>query len=354
MRTIEWDDRNKCVRMIDQRALPGRLSYIRCTTSGEIVRAIQNMSIRGAPAIGIAGAYAFALAARQNRLRQIDELKSQIAKEAIAIMEARPTAINLRWAVQHMTQIMEMGNQTVDSLPHVLLEEANFMAEEDVAINRRMAEHGSKLIMDGDTIIHHCNTGSLATVEWGTALGCIRMAHEQGKKVHVLVDETRPRLQGSRLTAWELEQYNIPYEIIVDGASGYFLEKRKAQKVMFGADRVAANGDVANKVGSYMLALAANDNHIPVYSVAPTSSFDLTKMNGDAIPIEERDADEILGLSFQGERVAPKKAKARNPAFDITPNRLISCFVTEKGVISPPYKKNLSFIMDGKFQEDVK
>ena len=242
------------------------------------------MCIRGAPAIGIAGAYAFALAAIQSKARQIRALKSQITKDAIDIQAARPTAINLRWAVERMKRIVETGDPTVDSLPQMLLEEANRMADEDVAINRRMAEHGAKLIRDGDTIIHHCNTGSLATVEWGTALGCIRMAHEQGKKVHVLVDETRPRLQGSRLTAWELEQYGIPYEIIVDGASGYYLEKRKAQKVMFGADRVAANGDVANKVGSYMLALAANDNRIPVYSVAPTSSFDLTIKNGRCHP----------------------------------------------------------------------
>jgi methylthioribose-1-phosphate isomerase len=340
--------------MIDQRALPGRLSYIKCHTSREIIRAIQNMCIRGAPAIGIAGAYAFALAAIQSKARQIRALKSQITKDAIDIQAARPTAINLRWAVERMKRIVETGDPTVDSLPQMLLEEANRMADEDVAINRRMAEHGAKLIRDGDTIIHHCNTGSLATVEWGTALGCIRMAHEQGKKVHVLVDETRPRLQGSRLTAWELEQYGIPYEIIVDGASGYYLEKRKAHLVMFGADRVAANGDVANKVGSYMLALAANDNRIPVYSVAPISSFDMTIKNGDVIPIEERDQDEVLGLSFHGKRVAPREAKARNPAFDITPNRLISSFVTENGVVRPPYKKNLSFIMDEKFQENVK
>jgi methylthioribose-1-phosphate isomerase len=308
----------------------------------------------GAPAIGIAGAYALVLAARKSKTRQISTLKSQLIKEATVIQSARPTAINLRWAVERMERVMQTGNSSIDSLPQILLKEANQMAEEDIAINQCMAENGAKLIRDGDTIIHHCNTGSLATVEWGTALGCIRMAHEQGKKVHVLVDETRPRLQGSRLTAWELEQYGIPYEIIVDSAAGYFLEKKKVQKVMFGADRVAANGDVANKVGSYMLALAAYDNHIPVYSVAPTSSFDLTIKDGDAIPIEQRESDEVLGLSFHGERVAPKRAKARNPAFDITPSRLISSFVTERGVIKPPYKKNLSFIMDEKFQENGK
>ncbi len=350
MRTIEWDEHLNCVRMIDQRALPGRLSYIKCTTSGEIIKAIQNMSIRGAPAIGIAGAYAMALAARKIKTHQISTLKSQVLKEGAIIQATRPTAINLRWGVGRMIHIVEEDNETVDSLPKILLEEANRMAEEDIDTNRRMAEHGAVLIQDGDTIIHHCNTGSLATVEWGTALGCIRMAHEQGKKVHVLVDETRPRLQGSRLTAWELEQYGIPYEIIVDGAAGYFLEKGKAQKVMFGADRVAANGDVANKIGSYMLAIAANDNHIPVYSVAPTTSFDLSIKDGNEIPIEERDPDEVLGISYHSQQVAPTNAKALNPAFDITPGRLISSFVTEKGVVNPPYNKTLSLIMGGNFR----
>jgi methylthioribose-1-phosphate isomerase len=204
-----------------------------------------------------------------------------------------------------------------------------------------MAEHGAALIDDGDTIIHHCNTGALATVDWGTALGVIRTAFEQGKRIHVLVDETRPRLQGARLTAWELERYGIPYEIICDNMAGFFLKAGKAQKVFFGADRVAANGDVANKIGSYMLALAARDNGVPVYSVVPTSTIDLTLAHGDLIPIEEREGDETLGIQFHGEPIAPRNAKARNPAFDVTPNRLLTGIVTENGIVYPPFVENL-------------
>jgi methylthioribose-1-phosphate isomerase len=223
----------------------------------------------------------------------------------------------------------------------VVLTEAQKIADEDVEVNQRMAEYGATLIEDGNTIIHHCNTGALAVVDWGTALGVIRTAHEQGKHINVLVDETRPRLQGSRLTAWELEQYGIPYEIISDNMAGYFLRSGQVQKVFFGADRVAANGDVANKIGTYMLSLAAHDNGVPVYCVAPTSTVDLSLSDGSQIPIEERDPDEVLGLQFHGEPVAPKGAKARNPAFDVTPNRLITAIVTENGIVKPPYDKNL-------------
>jgi methylthioribose-1-phosphate isomerase len=200
-----------------------------------------------------------------------------------------------------------------------------------------MAEHGAGLIDDGDTIIHHCNTGALATVDWGTALGVIRMAHTQGKRIHVLVDETRPRLQGARLTAWELQQYGIPFDIISDNAAGYFLRSGKAQKVFFGADRIAANGDVANKIGTYMLSLAAYDNDIPAYCVAPVSTIDFSLVDGSLIPIEERAMDEVLDIQAAGVNVAPAGATARNPAFDITPNRLVRGIVTEMGVITPPY-----------------
>ena len=210
-----------------------------------------------------------------------------------------------------------------------------------VQFRARMAEHGAALIENGDCIIHHCNTGALATVDWGTALGVIRMAHEQGKNIHVLVDETRPRLQGARLTAWELEQYGISYEIITDNMSGFFLKAGTANKVFFGADRVAANGDVANKIGTYMLSLAAHDNGVPAYAVVPTSTVDLSLEHGDQIPIEERKSDEVLGIQFQGEPIAPKNAKARNPAFDVTPNRLISGIVTENGVALQPYTVSL-------------
>ena len=208
-----------------------------------------------------------------------------------------------------------------------------------------MAEHGAVLINDGDTVIHHCNTGALATVDWGTALGVIRTAHEQGKRVHVLVDETRPRLQGARLTAWELEQYGISYEIITDNMAGYFLQSGQVKSVFFGGDRVAANGDVANKIGTYMLALAAHDNDVNAYSVVPTSTIDLSLAHGGLIPIEERDSDEVLNIQFNGDRVAPAGAKARNPAFDVTPHRLLSAIVTENGIVYPPFESNLKKVV---------
>jgi methylthioribose-1-phosphate isomerase len=214
------------------------------------------------------------------------------------------------------------------------------MAEEDVATNQKLAMNGASLINDGDVIIHHCNTGALAGVDWGTALGAIRYAHESGKKVKVLVDETRPRLQGSRLTAWECEQYGIPYEVITDNAAGYFLQRGMVNAVFFGADRVAANGDVVNKIGTYMLSLAAHANNVPVISVFPRSTVDLSASTGLEIPIEERNEEEVLGIEFNGQKVSPKGTHARNPAFDVTPNSLITAWVTEEGIIYPPFNFN--------------
>ena len=327
--------------MIDQRRLPNTLEIVAYRTHIEAAQAIKDMVIRGAPAIGAAAGFGLALAVREFASASTAELLTDLQNAASVLRSARPTAVNLAWALDRILKKVSGFNGTAEDLRRIVLDEAQRIADEDVEINKRMAEYGAKLIHDGDTIIHHCNTGALATVDWGTALGVIRTAHEQGKRVHVLVDETRPRLQGARLTAWELEQYQIPYEIISDNMAGYFLRSGKAQKVLFGADRVAANGDVANKIGTYMLALAANDNHIPVYSVAPTSTIDLSLADGDLIPIEERDPDEVLGIEFHGERVAPKNAKARNPAFDVTPNRLITAIVTENGIVYPPFEINL-------------
>jgi methylthioribose-1-phosphate isomerase len=288
-----------------------------------------------------------ALAACKSQAVHVDELRIELRNAANLLNESRPTAVNLAWAVQKMVLVM---NRTADSPADIqqwLVAEAQRIADEDVATNRRMAEIGADLIHDGDTIIHHCNTGALATVDWGTALGVIRMAHERGKRIHVLVDETRPRLQGARLTAWELEQLKIPYEIISDNAAGFFLHRHQVDKVFFGADRVAANGDVANKVGSYMLALAAHANHVPVYSVFPTSTVDLTLTSGDLIPIEERNAAEVLDIQMRGERTSPVGAKARNPAFDVTPYHLFTALVTEKGIIHPPLPENLPRMVRG-------
>jgi methylthioribose-1-phosphate isomerase len=342
MRTVFWED--NALKMIDQRRLPASLEIVTLRSWQEVAEAIRNMTVRGAPAIGAAAAFGMALAADESKARASAALLSDLEAAARTLKSTRPTAVNLAWAVDRILKsvsIRESVIRSVDEIRVRVLTEAQRIADEDVEVNRRMAEYGATLIEDGDTIIHHCNTGALAVVDWGTALGVVRTAHEQGKHVHVLVDETRPRLQGARLTAWELEQYGIPYEIITDGMAGHFLRTGQAQKVLFGADRVAANGDVANKVGTYMLALAAHDNNVPVYSVAPTSTIDLSLSDGSQIPIEERNPDEVLGIQFNGERVAPLDAKARNPAFDVTPNRLITAIVTENGIVYPPFNVNL-------------
>jgi methylthioribose-1-phosphate isomerase len=346
MRTIFWDYEKNEVKMIDQRLLPGMLVVVSYSTHADVARSITEMVIRGAPAIGAAAAFGLALAARESKARAPRELLADLQAAGVTLKAARPTAVNLAWAVDRIIRsATSPAIATADDLRQLVLSEAQKLADEDVEINKRMAAHGAELIADGDTIVHHCNTGALATVDWGTALGVIRTAWEQGKKIHVLVDETRPRLQGARLTAWELEQYGIPYEIITDNMSGYFMRAGQVQKVLFGADRVTANGDVANKIGTYMLALAAKDNGIPAYTVAPTSTIDLSLAHGGLIPIEERTSDEVLNIQLAGERVTPKNAKARNPAFDVTPNRLITGIVTENGVVYPPFDVNLKKIV---------
>ncbi|MFN2174341.1 MAG: S-methyl-5-thioribose-1-phosphate isomerase [Anaerolineales bacterium] len=347
MRTIEWNYKNNSIEMIDQRILPGQFEIVEYTDYKEIVYAIQDMVIRGAPAIGAAAAFGMALAAYQSKTSDIDSLRTDLRLAAQKLGDARPTAVNLPWALMRILRIVEQyqGNQA--DLRERILMEAQKIADEDVEINKRMAKYGASLIDDGDTVIHHCNTGALATVDWGTALGVIRMAYEQGKKIHVLVDETRPRLQGSRLTAWELQRYQIPFDVITDNAAGYFLKSGQVQKVVFGADRVASNGDVANKIGTYMLALAAHENQVPAYSVVPTSTIDLSLKHGGQIPIEERDPGEVLNLEKKGRPMSPEGITARNPAFDVTPNQLITAIVTENGIVRPPYLENLARAVEG-------
>jgi methylthioribose-1-phosphate isomerase len=341
MRTVEWDYTRGQVRMIDQRLLPGKFEVVSYDDYHQVAEAIRAMVVRGAPAIGATAAFGLALAAQTSQAGDSNALRAELKDAAETLQEARPTAANLAWALKRVLKVAIETSGSVEAVKEAVLLEAQRIADEDVALNQRMARHGAMLIDDGDTLIHHCNTGALATVDWGTALGVIRMANEMGKHIHVLVDETRPRLQGARLTAWELEQYGIPYEIISDNAAGYFLRSGQVQKVFVGADRVAANGDVANKIGTYMLALAAKDNSIPFYPVVPTSTVDLSLADGSLIPIEERDPQEVLTLEVDGERVAPQGAQARNPAFDVTPNRLVSAIVTEKGIVYPPLDVNL-------------
>ncbi|HEY70968.1 MAG TPA: S-methyl-5-thioribose-1-phosphate isomerase [Anaerolineae bacterium] len=342
MRTVRWDPDGPAVLMIDQRLLPADFQILTLTTAAEVAQAIQDMAVRGAPAIGVSAAFGLALAAVNSRTREVESLWQELETASSILRAARPTAVNLSWALDRLLQAaFELKGKGTEAIRECLVVEAQRMADEDVRINRRMAEHGAALIQDGATLIHHCNTGALATVDHGTALGVIRTAHEQGKRIHVLVDETRPRLQGARLTAWELAQYGIPHEVICDNAAGHFLSRGVVDAVLVGADRVAANGDVANKIGTYMLALAASDNQVPLYCVLPTSTIDLTLPSGEEIPIEFREAAEVLELQRDGKPIAPAGCQARNPAFDITPHRLVTAFVTEVGVLHPPYDVHL-------------
>lgn len=343
MRTVSWDPSGPSVQMIDQRKLPADFQIIHLKTYAEVAHAIQDMAIRGAPAIGAAAAFGLALAAVHSKAGDRTQFMKDLQEASQTLLSARPTAVNLKWALERMLALLnEVSDSNLETIRDQLVAEAQELADADVKINQRMAEFGASLLPHKCTVIHHCNTGALATVDYGTALGVIRCAHEQGKQIHVLVDETRPRLQGARLTAWELQQVNIPYEIITDNAAGYFLASGQVDAVLVGADRAAANGDVANKIGTYMLALAAKDNGVPFYAVLPTSTIDLNVATGKEIPIEERDSSEILNLQRDGQSIAPPGSQARNPAFDITPNRLISAIITEVGILQPPYKISLS------------
>ena len=341
MRTLSWDSSVKALKMIDQRVIPSQFTHLNLNDYQEVAESIRTMAVRGAPAIGVAAAYGMVLAAEKSPEPTIHGIRNALNEAAEVLGATRPTAVNLPWAIKRMLKLSLNDFPGVEELKAALLAEADRMADEDVETNMAISRHGADFIEDGDTIIHHCNTGALATVDWGTALGVIRMAHDQGKKIHVLVDETRPRLQGSRLTAWELKQYGIPFDLISDNAAGFFLKSGKVNKVIFGADRVARNGDVANKIGSYMLALAAHANNVPVYSAFPLSTVDLELESGDQIPIEERPQDEVLGLKFQDQPATPEGISARNPAFDVTPHELITGLITEVKVIFPPFDKNL-------------
>jgi len=342
MRTIEWNYETSQMQMIDQRLLPGEFKVAAFDEYQAVAQAITDMVVRGAPAIGAAAAFGMVLATQQSSAKDSAALREDLKTAGDYLKEARPTAVNLAWAIDRILDTTSTITGGADELRQAVLQEAQRIADEDVEINKRMAENGAALIEDGDTVIHHCNTGALATVDWGTALGVIRMAHEQGKNIHVLVDETRPRLQGSRLTAWELTQYGVPFDIISDNAAGYFLSSGQVQKVFVGSDRTAGNGDVANKIGTYMLALAAYDNGVPFYPVVPTSTIDLSLSSGDQIPIEERHQSEVLSLTFQGQPSFPENSSARNPAFDVTPHRLVTGIVTENGVAYPPFDINLA------------
>jgi methylthioribose-1-phosphate isomerase len=341
MRTVFWQENQ--VQMIDQRLLPGEFVIAHFATVAEVARSIREMYVRGAPAIGATGAYGMVVAAQASTASDLPGLLADLRAAKDELDAARPTAVNLSWATARQLETAEQAAQVPDaslnSVRAALLAEAEALADEDVAINRRMGFHGAEVIPDGANILHHCNTGALATVDFGTALGVIFACQEQGKQIHVWVDETRPRLQGARLTAWELMRAEAPMHLIADNAAGHLMRTGQVDVVIFGADRVAANGDVANKIGTYKLGVVARENGIPVYAVVPTSTIDLNLADGDQIPIEERDAGEVTHIGDIV--VAPEGVPVYNPAFDITPHRYITGIVTEEGICYPPFTQSL-------------
>ncbi|MCX7816077.1 MAG: S-methyl-5-thioribose-1-phosphate isomerase [Syntrophales bacterium] len=343
---ITWR-KNKII-ILDQRSLPTRIRYKRCSDHREVCTAIKEMTIRGAPAIGVAAALGVALGAMHIKVYSHEEFLKKVESIIDEFANTRPTARNLFWALDRMRHTLREKLLTagIPELKKILIKEALHILEEDIAVNIKIGSYGRSLIKNGDRILTHCNAGALATAGYGTALGIIRAAHEEGKKIHVYVDETRPVLQGARLTAWELSKEGIPHTLITDSMAGFIMKQGKVHMVITGADRIAANGDTANKIGTYSLAVLARHHSIPLYIAAPTSTIDLTIPDGSSIPIEERDPKEVT--SFYGRRCAPKKTKAYNPAFDITPAELISAIITEKGIITPPYSEKLLEIHEKK------
>jgi methylthioribose-1-phosphate isomerase len=383
IRTVYWED--DAVVFIDQRLLPGVETYVISRDYRQVAAAIKNLSIRGAPAIGVAAALGIALGVRHSQAASLTALQADFEIICATFSQTRPTARNLFWAIEGMKKyfreasaapqlqtniharkrtqrsmkippnpplakggwgdfiINSDGDQTLNSLKQSLIAEACRICGEDIAINRQIGTYGSSLIADGDDILTHCNAGALATAGYGTALGVIRAAWEAGKRIHVYVDETRPVLQGARLTAWELLREGIPATLITDNMAGFLMQQGKIQKIIVGADRIAANGDAANKIGTYSVAVLARAHRIPFYIAAPLSTFDGSLKTGKDIPIEERDPEEVS--CCQGVILAPRGISVYNPAFDVTPHRYITAFVTEKGLIHPPFRKTVPALL---------
>jgi len=341
-RAIEF--REETLILLDQRHLPGTVEYFTCSDARETEFAIREMVVRGAPAIGAAAAYGVYLAARESVSTAGREFDwEQFGSLCTLLLGARPTAVNLRWAVERMVSAAKAGqreNESADRILGRLLAEADSILEEDVAVNRTMAGYGAELIPAGARILTHCNTGALATAGWGTALGVIREAHSRHGNIFVYADETRPRLQGARLTAWELQQNGIPSRLIVDSAAAVLIRDGEVDLVILGADRIAANGDVCNKIGTFMLSVLCREYGIPFYVAAPVSTIDFTIESGAGIPIEERDASEITTIGDT--RIAPQGMPVFNPAFDVTPHANVTAIITEHGIIRPPYTESIA------------
>jgi methylthioribose-1-phosphate isomerase len=332
--TIEWH--GNVVRMVDQRKIPAKIDWFVCRGYKDVIQAIKKMVIRGAPAIGVAAAMGLALGASSFRGRSYFAFMEYFREMARQMAEARPTAVNLRWAVERMTRLVEtLSGRPLDEIKRALRKESEDILQEDIETNRRIGENGEGLIPDGSTVLTHCNAGSLATGGYGTALGVIRAAYAHGKEIKVFADETRPWLQGLRLTAFELMEEGIPVTVIADSAAGHFMRNGKITLAITGADRIAANGDVANKIGTYQVAVLARTHRIPFYVAAPLSTIDPTLRRGEMIPVEERNPNEICLLGKKA--MGPAGVCAANPAFDITPAKYVSAIITERGVIEPPY-----------------
>lgn len=337
MKALEWQ--GDCLVILDQTKLPFEEHYRKCKSYLEVAEAIKRMEVRGAPVIGAAAAYGYALGALKYEGSKEDFLE-HMAEVINVLKNTRPTAVNLFWALRKMEdKLRENQNLDLDKIREMLIAEANNIAEDDRRMNRLIGQYGNTIVSENAQILTHCNTGALATVEYGTALGVIRAAHESGKKIHVYVDETRPFFQGARLTSWELLQEQIPHTLITDSTAGYLMQQGKVDVVIVGADRIAANGDTANKIGTYSLAVLANVHGIPFYVAAPTTTIDLKISSGDEIPVEERDGSEIR--TFMNVKLVPDEVAVYNPAFDITPAKYITGIITEKGIISPSYSVNL-------------
>jgi len=342
--TIRWEEGQ--VVMLDQLLLPGKEEYLRLDSAEEVAEAIRRMNIRGAPAIGVAAAMGIALGL-QGAGEDPAALRSRFEQVCRFMGETRPTAVNLFWAIERMTRIFEsVADQPADRIRSALRDESQRILDEDVASCRRMGALGARYVRDGANILTHCNAGALATGGYGTALGVVRAAHQEGKRIHVFADETRPYLQGARLTAWELQKDGIPVTLITDNMAGHFMQKGRVDLVVVGADRIAANGDAANKIGTYPLSVLAREHGIPFYVAAPLSTVDMNLASGQDIPIEERGAEEVVIVG--GTRIAPEGVDAAHPAFDVTPAANITAIITDAGIAGPPSAQALQkLFMEG-------
>ncbi len=339
IQTLEWTDSG--VRFLDQTKLPTEETYVTCTTYEQVADVIRNMVVRGAPAIGVTVAMGIALGIKNSKAETVSELKQELDRICDAMGKTRPTAVNLFWAIRRMQDKFERARvRPIPQIKQALIEEAQRMHAEDIAANQAMGRHGATLMPASGGVLTHCNAGALATCGYGTALGVIRAAVEQGKKIHVYADETRPFLQGARLTAWELMKDGIPTTVISDNMAGAMMKQEKIAAVVVGADRIAANGDVANKIGTYTVAVLAKEHGIPFYVAAPFSTVDMDTPDGSRIPIEQRDAREVTHIG--GRQMVPDGVQVENPAFDVTPAKYVTAIVTERGIARAPYEESLA------------